>query len=167
MARSLLRFAMHLNRFGQGAFLGPSVAEPVADQCLWQTELSRPFGGSLCATAPGYGIGRAFVPSLIGPRGPSAVSWLVSTVVVNTIKRMFGGRRSSHIGQELYEEVPRWTNGDAPTTVVSVGWVHRVFAAAQHCLPCVELLAPTVTMNTLALRHSFACKTSTTSGIAL
>lgn len=58
------------------------------------------------------------VDRLLARRGPSAISWLVASIIVTTVNGVAGTRPTTHVGVERSEAgAPSRTHGDSPQSV--------------------------------------------------
>lgn len=79
-------------------------------------------------------VGGSVVALLFG-RGPAAISLLVVTVVVFSVKLMFGRRASAHVGYEVVEQHPSFANLDASSAVPAVHAGFGICASSFHRAP--------------------------------
>lgn len=88
----------------------------------------------------------SLVKALFFGCGPAAVSWLVITVIVDAINRVFLGWPLAHIGKEVFEGFePSRTDGNASRSVNSE------FLSARHCASLTQI-TPSVKFR--AIRHA-------------
>lgn len=119
---------------GQRLFSGPSGPEPVSEYAVWQTDALLPLDKSFCyATKRQTHIG-APVTMLLSICRPSAVTWLVATIIINTIKR-FASRTLPHIRKEILEFKPASTHLDTASTVAIEAPCIWILAPLQHPRP--------------------------------
>lgn len=72
---------------------------------------------------------------LLGSGRPPAVAGLVPTAVVDAVDGVVLAGARVHVGEEVPEAAPPFTDGDATGAVAGVRGVPGVVAAAPHCLP--------------------------------
>lgn len=106
------------------------------------------------------------VVSLLLARGPSAVAWGVSSVVVYPLQRVLWGRLVSHVLKKFGEGVPPLTHHDAPTVVIVGLGAFSVLTSSMHLAEAAVLCAASSPNRVSVLEPVFRLKTSTTDGLA-
>ena len=91
---------------------------------------------------------------------PTAISWLVVSVVVDSIYR-FTGWPASHIGVEIFETSPTYANLDAAPSVVLVLGVVWVAATIFHGFPSFVFRSANTSVSAFAISTQCVSQAST------
>lgn len=87
--------------------------------------------------------GSPLITSLLAPRSPSAVIWLVMAIVIDPVKRK-ARWAAAHVFKECCKIVPpTLTNSDPSSSPEVVFGVLRVEAPLLHAVPCAIFPTPT------------------------
>lgn len=85
----------------------------------------------------------AFIPLLLGSRGPSAVIRRVGAVVVDAVQRMIGRWASPHVLQErLVGRAPLVTDANTTPAITRIPLVARIVTAVPHIDPRLIFARP-------------------------
>lgn len=103
------------------------------------------FAKSFCpyqSTATGNAAGSSHpflfgrIAHLFSTCSPSTVARFVVSIVINSIKGMNFGWAQSHIGQEVIELVPSFTDSDSSCAITVKHWLACIAASTIHIKPC-------------------------------
>lgn len=103
------------------------------------SEDSRPGGKRFAHAVPLHHDVDPPVLALLLRRGPNAIGRLVTKIVIDPLVAVHRGRTRPHVLLEVGESIrtsPSFTDGDSTCTIVLIGWICRLFAPANHGLPC-------------------------------
>ena len=67
--------------------------------------------------------------------GPSTIAGFIISVIINSVKRMFGSWRITHISKEISKIMPVITYRNPSSAIIIKRWVNRVFTSLEHCSP--------------------------------
>jgi len=98
------------------------------------TQFLAPFRESLSSTHKLHGATYSSVSNLRYFVGPMDISWLISTIIVDSIQGCIGWSISKN-GVESSESLQSRMNRYAATSIVGMGHVIRIIAAGHHGLP--------------------------------
>ena len=122
-------------------FNAPTACEAPRECALLHACLAQPFGLSHRAPVQCQQSARSTVVGLGSRVSPSTVGFAVGAVVVDPVDAVALRRRAAHIGKELLEGRPLWTDSDAPSApsrVVAASWI---LAPTTDLAPSVQFLA--------------------------
>lgn len=119
----------------QGSLQRPTLSESPSQRVSLDAGDLRPFGKRLGFPAVGQQMVAALVSPLLSLRGPSDIPSFVIPVDVNPVNRVSGCRSRPHVGVELLERRPFWTDRDPAPAVVSEADVVRITAPIAHVDP--------------------------------
>ena len=89
---------------------------------------------------------RTTIISLLFPRSPSAIGWLVWTIVIVALKRC-AVWPWSHVCEEGFELTPRRMNPYSPASVVLVRFIGGIKASRDHASPALPLRSLEAAVN--------------------
>jgi hypothetical protein len=69
-------------------------------------------------------------------KNPATIAGFIIAVIIHSINHMQSRWTEPHIGQEIFKEMPCFTNGNAAPAVIFEAFVLWLFAALQHIMPC-------------------------------
>lgn len=117
--------------------LGPSEnVDPASNRPAFNSKHVGPFGNGLCFVVYGYKTVSSRVSALVGSRCPTAISWLVVSIVVDSIKRMLFARALTHvIVKSVKRDLPRIANFYSSSSPISKVFVFFITASLFHILP--------------------------------
>lgn len=121
-------------RRGKSPFDAPAITKSFAYGAVLDTCLRGPLGNVHGLSGEAQDCVAPPIVILDGDVRPSAIFWMVISVVVDSIKR-HTIRALAHVTKEVLEEHPALTDGNTPTTVVRIVPVRRIKAAFFHCCP--------------------------------
>jgi hypothetical protein len=119
---------------------GPPKLQPHSQRTDRQSKFPSPRAEGLSPVIKGDEPILSGITSLLARRNPTAIAWLVITVVVDTFDGVFRRRRFPHVSEEALERFsPCWTNDNPPA---APSWVVRIGLAVApllHVFPCAVL----------------------------
>ena len=114
----------------------PSALEPLANTRRWHSGLPRPSGQRHRHSINGHEMDVSGIVRLFDRKRPLSIPWLVVTVVVSAINRMFRGGSRPDVKQEQLERlIPSIADCNAAATVVGITFHSWVEASVLHANP--------------------------------
>lgn len=128
--------SLSANGFGQCSFDGPAkLTDSLFKEAVRKASFFRPLYEGFRVTPPGDEPVASLVSRLLFRRCPPAVFWAVTSVVVDTVKRLSGWPRA-HVGQEVFKGLqPAIADRDASASVIAITLASRIRAPFQNALP--------------------------------
>lgn len=149
--------------FCKNSFNGPSEVHSVLKPSAFDAETLSP-----CGHAHRFAVERkhflgASIAGLLFSRRPSAVGWLVVSVVVYAVYLMSCGWPLSHVGQEVCKRLPSFADGDATSAVSRITNVCFPLASSSHHAPTGIRKTSGLAMRNASLTSYVALEASTAS----
>lgn len=98
------------NRLSQSLSDGPTVMNSRSDGVRGDSGLCGPRGCRHRLAVKSDPHGSSGISVLLNGSRPAAVVWLIVSVVVDAIKRVFWGRTTPHVRDEIFEFLPSFAN---------------------------------------------------------
>lgn len=132
----LFGLILFLKRLSQSSFYCPSSLESIEQRMNSNSEMSSPFGNSHFLSVK-FDQSRARPISCIFVTGrPSAIAWLIVSIIVNSINRVFSTWPWANICFKFLKAVsPLVANRDSSGTVANICRMIFVVASTFHPLP--------------------------------
>jgi len=144
-------------RIRESLFNFPSAFETLVNASIPETKSSAPLHESESLPVVGNEPVRSHIVTLLNTGLPSHISRFVTSIVINSSKRMLCGRWIPDIGKKSTKiSSPDLTNTNSSTSIVLVRSVGPVFTSTNHGLPGLEDLgrSPVPPMTVLDSRQS-------------
>ncbi len=112
----------------------------------------------------------ALVALLLRACGPTAIGWLVGTVVVNAVKRVVLRRPTAHVGKEECVYAPAVTHANAAAAIIHIRLVLLVYTSLNHVGPSRKFRSPSgafrVSVHRQGETYAFHSEASTARSVA-
>ena len=89
---------------------------------------------------------------------PSAVTWVIWAVVINSIKRKAFSWPIAHVCVKALKVFPSLANGDAAATISGIGKVSCIKTTSNHSSPDIVDAGLAHSMSARALTNSFSAR---------
>lgn len=121
----------------QSILYRPSIHNPGLQRGDLYASKVRPFSSGQGLSIKIISVIISFISALLGERLPSAITGLIISVIVNSTKRMLGGRPLSHILRKLFIRLPRIAYRYAARAIIFEFMIPWIGASPSHITPYV------------------------------
>ena len=148
---------------GKGAFNAPAeVMYSCSNPLVWNIDFSSPLRNGLASTVKLVKDIPTCVIGLFFRRCPSAIRWLIISICIYSIKRVFSARPFPHIGKKCFKAiVPFGANLNSAQSIHVKVAVVRVAASPFHSLPANILWRASHSVATTPFDKLFNSKATT------
>jgi len=114
----------------------PAALQSPVNDASWETKVSFPLPSRPGLTVKRDKVIASCIVRLLSWCSPSAVTWFVISVYVDSVNRVFSRRLAPHVRDEIFERSPFLTVGDSSRPISCVTDVSRIVAPLAHLTPC-------------------------------
>lgn len=148
---------------GEGVLNGPSVCKPFPDHLVFYPNTLAQFSKTGGDSSKSYDLVGSGVPHLLFVSRPTAVSWLVVSVVVDAVN-FPAWRLLAHVSKKVFKNLPSLTNLYSSASVSRKTFDVWIRTSGFHSSPntprFAHISSPCVSVNEIAKRCRFSAKAS-------
>lgn len=161
----LFQSPLRTSRLCECAMNGPATSESGTNYRITETSFCSPIGNTQCYSTKLYEPIVAAIPGLGVSRCPSAISRLVMSVVISSVKR-HAGWAGPHVGKKIFKFHPAKTQSDSTAAVSVVSRIARVVAPFLGVSPRLHGSTFRVAVGALVCFAPISEQAPATSGMA-